>query len=103
MSHDPLETIEKLDSKLYSLIGQLGTEALSEEGIPLKYKLLIAMALDAAAGAENGVKSLAVQALNAGATKEEIMQVVRITHYVTGVGSVYTISAALKDVIDVVL
>lgn len=99
MSKNPLETIEKADPKFYNLIEQLTSETFLEEGIPLKYKLLIAMALDAAAGAENGVKSLASQALNAGAKKEEIMQTLRITQYIAGVGSVYTASNALEDIL----
>jgi alkylhydroperoxidase/carboxymuconolactone decarboxylase family protein YurZ len=37
--------------------------------------------------------------MQAGATKEEIMQAVRITQYIFGVGSVYTASEALKKVL----
>lgn len=70
-----------------------------EEGIPLKYKFLIAMALDAANGAVEGVKVLALQAIEAGATKEEVMQAIRITQYIFGVGSAYTASKALDDVL----
>jgi alkylhydroperoxidase/carboxymuconolactone decarboxylase family protein YurZ len=70
-----------------------------ENGIPLKYKFLLAMALDAANGAVNGVKFLAIQAMQAGATKEEIMQALRITQYIFGIGSVYTASEALKDIL----
>lgn len=57
------------------------------------------MALDAANGAVNGVKFLAIQAMQAGTTKEEIMQAVRITQYIFGAGSVYTASEALKDIL----
>lgn len=70
-----------------------------EDGIPLKYKFLLAMALDAANGSVGGVKFLAIQAMQAGATKEEIMQAIRITQYIFGVGSVYTASEALKGVL----
>lgn len=70
-----------------------------EGGIPLKYKFLLAMSLDAANGSVDGVKFLAFQAIQAGATKEEVMQAIRITQYIFGVGSVYTASKALEDIL----
>lgn len=70
-----------------------------EGGIPLKYKFLLAMSLDAANGSVDGVKFLAIQAIQAGATKEEVMQAIRITQYIFGVGSVYTASKALEDIL----
>ena len=59
----------------------------------------MALTLDASKGAVNGVTSLAIQAMEAGATKEEVIQAVKITHYICGVGSVYTAANALKDVL----
>ena len=56
------------------------------------------MSLDAANGSVDGMKFLAIQAMQAGVTKEEVMQAIRITQYIFGVGSVYTASNALKDV-----
>jgi alkylhydroperoxidase/carboxymuconolactone decarboxylase family protein YurZ len=87
------------DYQLFNLVENTRELAFAEGGIPLKYKLLIAMSLDAANGAVDGVKFLAMQAMQAGATKEEIMQAIRITHYIFGVGSVYTASNALMDII----
>ncbi len=40
-----------------------------------------------------------MQAMEAGATKDEIMQAVKVTHYICGAGSVYTAAAALKDIL----
>jgi alkylhydroperoxidase/carboxymuconolactone decarboxylase family protein YurZ len=37
--------------------------------------------------------------MEAGATKQEIMQTIRITQYIFGVGSAYTAANALKDVL----
>jgi alkylhydroperoxidase/carboxymuconolactone decarboxylase family protein YurZ len=56
----------------------------------------MAMALDASQGTEEGVRSLALQALNAGATKEEIMEAIRVAQYICGVGCVYTAASAFK-------
>jgi alkylhydroperoxidase/carboxymuconolactone decarboxylase family protein YurZ len=87
------------DPEFFSLLENTEKLSFTEEGIPRKYKLLIAMSLDAANGAVDGVKYLAIQAMEAGATKEEIMQTIRITQYIFGVGSVYTAANALKDVL----
>ncbi len=98
MSENPLQVIMDEDSELFTLLENTRELAFVEGGIPLKYKFLIAMSLDAANGAVDGVKFLAMQAMQAGATKEEIMQAIRITQYIFGVGSVYTASNALKDI-----
>lgn len=87
------------DPEFFSLLENTEQFSFTEEGIPRKYKLLIAMSLDAANGAVDGVKYLAIQAMEAGATKEEIMQTIRITQYIFGIGSVYTAANALKDVL----
>ena len=87
------------DPELFTLLENTRELAFVEGGIPLKYKFLLAMALDAANGSIGGVKSLAIQAMEAGATKEEIMQAIRITQYIFGIGGVYVASEALKDVL----
>ena len=99
MTGNPLDIIKESDSELFDLIGQSDELSFTEKGIPLQYKFLIAMALDASEGAENGVRNLATQAINAGATKEEVMQAVRIANYISGIGSVYTAANALKDIV----
>lgn len=99
MSENPLEIIENTDVEFFRLLEKTRENALSNGAMPLKYKLLIAMALDAAAGAADGMKVLALEAISAGATKEEVMETVRITQYIAGVGSVYTAAYALKDVL----
>ncbi|MFC2018665.1 carboxymuconolactone decarboxylase family protein [Chloroflexota bacterium] len=99
MAEHPLKTMETLDPKLFSLVKETQQFAMSDGALPRKFKLLIALALDAAHGASAGVKSLAQAAMQAGATKQEIAEVVRVAQYVSGVGSVYTASIGLKDII----
>ncbi len=65
--------------------------------LPRKFKLLIAMAFDATHGAVGGVKSLAQSAMKAGATKEEIAEVMRVACHLGGVGSLYAASVALRE------
>lgn len=99
MEEHPLEIIQEKDSDFFDLIEASLENALSEGNIPLKYKLLIAMALDADHGAVDGVKILGMQALAAGATKEEILEAIRIANYIGGIGSVYTAANGLKDIL----
>lgn len=97
MAEHPLKTMERLDPKLLQLVQDTQQLALSDGALPKKFKILIALALDAAHGAVDGVNALARQALQAGATKEEIAEALRVAQYTSGVGSVYTASRALKE------
>ena len=97
MSESPLKILEKLDPELLKLVEDASKFALADGALPRKFKLLIAMALDASHGAVQGVKSLAQAATQAGATKEEITEALRVAQYVGGVSSVYTAAHALKE------
>lgn len=44
-----------------------------------------------------GVKALTQQAVKSGATREEIMETLRVAQYISGVGCVYTAAHAFKD------
>ncbi len=97
MTEGPLKTFERLDRELLKLVEGNEQFALNDGALPKKVKLLIALALDASAGAVEGVKALAQEAMQAGATKEEIAETLRVTQYICGVGSVYTAADALKE------
>jgi alkylhydroperoxidase/carboxymuconolactone decarboxylase family protein YurZ len=55
--------------------------------------------LDAVHGASDGVQALAREAIEAGATKEEITEALRVAQYICGVGCVYTAARALREVL----
>jgi alkylhydroperoxidase/carboxymuconolactone decarboxylase family protein YurZ len=97
MQEHPLKTLERLDPKLLNLVEETRQLAFSDGALPKKFKLLIALALLAADGAHDGVKSLAQVAMQNGATKEEIVEVLRVAQYINGVGSVFTASMALSE------
>ncbi len=97
MTEPPLRIYEKLDPELLKFVENSGEFAFADGAMPRKYKLLIGMAFDASYGAVNGVKSLAVQAMQAGATKEEITEALRVAQHLSGVGCVYTAGQALKE------
>lgn len=97
MQEHPLKIINDLDPEFARLFEDTSKLALSEGGISRKYKFIIAMALDASQGAVRGVRNLAEQAMKEGATKEEIMEAIRIAQYIAGAGSVYTAADAFRD------
>jgi alkylhydroperoxidase/carboxymuconolactone decarboxylase family protein YurZ len=97
MAEHPLKIFEKIDPELLTLVRDTNAFALADGALPKKIKFLIAMALDASEGAVEGVKALAEQAMKAGATKEEIVETIRVTQYISGVGSVYTAARALRE------
>ena len=98
MAEHPLKVFEKLDPELLTFVRNTNTFALADGALPTRFKFLIAMALDASHGAVRGVRSLAEQAMKAGATKEEIAETMRVVQYISGVGSVYTAADAFKEI-----
>jgi alkylhydroperoxidase/carboxymuconolactone decarboxylase family protein YurZ len=99
MEEHPLSTIQRLDPKLMAQLTEAHDLVFYEGALPKKFKLLMAMAFDAAHGAQGGVRALAQEAMTEGATSEEIVEALRVAWHLSGVGSLYTASLALKDVI----
>jgi alkylhydroperoxidase/carboxymuconolactone decarboxylase family protein YurZ len=100
MSEHPLAALHKLDPDLMAHLERTDALIFADGALPRKYKLLVAMAFDAAEGAEGGVRSLANAALQAGATQDEIAEVLRVAYHLSGVGTLYTASRALRDVLE---
>ena len=100
MTEHPLATIEKIDPTLWNHLKEANKLIFSEGSLPKKYKLIIAMAFDAAHGADRGVRSLAQQAMKEGATKEEIAEALRVAYHLAGVGTLYIASMGLKDLME---
>ena len=97
MAENPLAILEKIDPQLLKFVRDTNAFALADGALPRKIKFLIAMALDAAHGTVEGTKALAEQAMKAGATKEEIVETIRVAQFISGVGSVYVAARALKE------
>jgi alkylhydroperoxidase/carboxymuconolactone decarboxylase family protein YurZ len=97
MAEHPLKIFEKVDPELLKLVQNTNAFALTDGVLPRKFKLLIAMVLDASHGAVEGVKALTEQAMKAGATKEEIVEALRVAQYISGVGCVFTAARAFKE------
>ena len=97
MPYDPLETLGRIDPDMLKRLQEQNEFIYADGALPRKVKLLIAMAFDAAHGAENGVRSLASQAKKAGATDQEMAEALRVAYHLSGVGALYTASTALKE------
>lgn len=98
MSKKPLDIIMESDGELFENITAAKNSAFSEGALTVKSKLLIALALDASHGSVNGVRTLAKKALDEGASKDEIMEALRVAYYISGVGCIYTAAQALDDI-----
>ncbi|HET6487367.1 MAG TPA: carboxymuconolactone decarboxylase family protein [Spirochaetia bacterium] len=92
-----LSTIARLDPAFMEQVRRTEALVYSDGALPRKFKLLVAMAFDATHGAVSGVKSLAAAAMKAGATKEEVAEVLRVAAYLGGAGSLYSASQGLKE------
>ena len=71
------EKMSEYDPAYHKMLEQMATIALSPSALDKKTMLLILVALDALKGAGQGVKVLANQARQAGASEDEIKEALR--------------------------
>jgi alkylhydroperoxidase/carboxymuconolactone decarboxylase family protein YurZ len=100
MPEHPLAAIQKIDPKMIAHLEEMSGLIYDSGALPKKVKLLIAMAFDAAHGAVPGVKALASAAMAEGATTAEIAETLRVAYYLAGVGTLYTASNGLRDILN---
>jgi len=99
MNAHPLQPIQDHDPALFELVSRSREFTFQDGALPARIKYLIAVALDAAHGAAGGVASLARQALDHGAGKEELLEALHVANFVSGAGSVYTAAAGLGEIL----
>ncbi len=97
MAENPLTYLEDLDPELVKRIRDMDAVVYADGALSKTVKLLMALALDAAAGTEKGVRALALRAQAAGATKAEIAETLRVVFQIAGPGAIYAAGHALKD------
>jgi len=100
MKENPLAVMQKLDPEFINHLQDTNQLIYTEGALPKKFKLLMAMAFDAAHGAEGGVRALANAAVREGATKQEIAEALRVAYHLAGVGTLYTASRALEELVE---
>ena len=93
-----LEKLAGHDPSFVDLVLRVRQEALYTDGaLDIKTKLLIAFALDAARGLEEGMRLLAERAREAGATEAELVEVVRVVYSVGGLQNLSMAVRALRS------
>ena len=96
MSGNPLDIYKEFDPKTLESWMNLQSLAYAEGALTPKIKLLIAMAIDAENGALQGAMALGRRALKQGATKEEIVEALRIAYSIGGTKALYTSAMVLQ-------
>ena len=96
MAYDPLEMLGRIDPDMRKRLHEQDEFVYADGVLPRKVKLLVAMAFDAAHGATDGARALGNRARAAGATDQEMAEILRVAFHLSGVGALYTASAALK-------
>ena len=97
MPYDWLEMIGRIDAAMVKRLHEQDEFVYADGALPRKLKLLVAMAFDASHGAVSGARALANQAKAAGATNQEMAEVLRVAYHLSGVGALYAASTALKE------
>jgi len=97
MSGNHLDIYRKFDPKVITSFENLQDLALSEGELSQKVKLLIATAIDAENGALQGAIALGKRAIKLGATKEEIVEALRIAYYIGGNRALFTSALVLQN------
>ncbi len=87
--------IEEHDPEFLNDLAATAADAFAPGALEVKYKFLLAMALDAQANHPGGTKSFARRARDAGATEREIMEVLRVLFYLGGMQSLVIGASAL--------
>lgn len=97
MSGNPLDVYRKFDPKVIECYENLQASAFSEGALSQKVKLLIAVAIDAEHGAVQGATALGHRAIKLGATKEEIVEALRVAYHVGGNRALFTSAIVLQN------
>lgn len=100
MPIDKLDSIRRLDERLRANLQEDQDRAYADGALPSKFKLLVAMVLDAIHQSPEGVLFLTQAALEKGATWEEIAEILSVVYYNCGAIPLYTVSDALRQLED---
>ena len=92
-----LAPVGKNDPDFGKAIEDVYSLAMGEGALDQKTKLLIALAVDAAHGATQGVTNIAKQLRSMGVTDEEIREAIRIAYFAFGNSILASYSAAFPE------
>jgi alkylhydroperoxidase/carboxymuconolactone decarboxylase family protein YurZ len=91
-----ISRLEEHDPDFLNDLAATAADAFSPGALDVKYKFLLAMALDAQANRSSGVKSFARRARDAGATDRDIIEALRVVFYLGGMQALVVGAGALE-------
>jgi Uncharacterized homolog of gamma-carboxymuconolactone decarboxylase subunit len=91
-----VEKYQEIDPEYGRVVGEVTTRAMQTQALDDKTKHLVVLALDALKGADEGVRVVAGQAREAGATEQEIQEVLRLAYFAGSMSLVKTFLNAYK-------
>jgi len=97
MSTNPRDIYKEFDPKVVISFNRLQDLVFCEGALAQKSKVLIAMAIDVEHGALQGATALGKRALKLGATKEEVIETLRVSYYVGGNRALFTLAQVLQN------
>jgi len=74
--------------------------AMMGEAIPMKYKLLMSLAISAALGVENCIETYTKVALRKGITTDELMEAIKLARFVKGTTVISSSTNAMKMMVN---
>jgi len=74
--------------------------AMMSEAIPMKYKLLMSLAISAALGVENCIETYTKVALRKGITTDELMEAIKLARFVKGTTVISSSTNAMKMIVN---
>ncbi len=93
MSGNPLDVFKEFDPKILDTWKNLQELTFAPGALTPKTKLIIALAIDVELGSVEGATALGRRALKAGATKEEIVEAMRVAYSIAGNSALFTSAA----------
>lgn len=95
-----LKPIADADEKLYALVDETLNLVHSEGALELKYKYLISMVADALCNHPSGAAVCAKEAIEAGITKEQAIEALRVVYSAGGLPTVLENIAVYKAIAE---
>ncbi len=92
-----MEELNKHDPEFFKLVNAVTAKSRETGALDQKTKTLITLALDAAGSHPEGVRALAARARSLGATKEEIVETIRLAFMVAGIPGLVAGLAAFQE------
>jgi alkylhydroperoxidase/carboxymuconolactone decarboxylase family protein YurZ len=96
MSGNPLEIFKEFDPKIFQSWKRMQELTFAEGALSAKTKVLMAMAIDAGNGAFQGAITIGKRATEMGATKDEILEALRVAYSIGGNEALFTSALVLQ-------